>query len=215
MFLLTVSAYEKRSKDTGPQVATTPESNSIKRTSLELQSSTSEDDNSSDKRLLPNSTTTTKSSFEIIGEDADGATGFGQNRYKLERKNSKQYNGKLILNESTEINSNTTSTSNNKKYLHTQLSQKSSSSPLSHSAYSNAIQNLLNNQHVRVKIADLGNACFEHHHFTEDIQTRQYRALEVLLGSPYNYSADLWSAACLAFELATGDYLCESYLLYF
>lgn len=48
---------------------------------------------------------------------------------------------------------------------------------------------------------------FQHHHFTEDIQTRQYRALEVLLGSPYSYSADIWSTACLAFELATGDYL--------
>ena len=29
------------------------------------------------------------------------------------------------------------------------------------------------------KIADLGNACWTGHHYTEDIQTRQYRALEV------------------------------------
>lgn len=29
----------------------------------------------------------------------------------------------------------------------------------------------------------------------------------MLLGVPYNYSADIWSIACLAFELATGDYL--------
>lgn len=29
----------------------------------------------------------------------------------------------------------------------------------------------------------------------------------MLLGIPYNYSADIWSTACLAFELATGDYL--------
>ncbi len=28
---------------------------------------------------------------------------------------------------------------------------------------------------LTVKIADLGNACWVHHHFTEDIQTRQYR----------------------------------------
>ncbi|XP_039489503.1 SRSF protein kinase 1 isoform X4 [Drosophila santomea] len=47
----------------------------------------------------------------------------------------------------------------------------------------------------------------EYHHFTEDIQTRQYRSIEVLLGAPYNYTADIWSTACLAFELATGDYL--------
>lgn len=62
---------------------------------------------------------------------------------------------------------------------------------------------------VEVKIADLGNACWTHCHFTEDIQTRQYRSLEVLLGAGYNTSADIWSTACMAFELATGDYLFE------
>ncbi|KAG8226344.1 hypothetical protein J437_LFUL014587 [Ladona fulva] len=62
---------------------------------------------------------------------------------------------------------------------------------------------------IEVKIADLGNACYVDHHFTEDIQTRQYRALEVILGSPYNTAADIWSTACMAFELATGDYLFE------
>ncbi|XP_052848470.1 SRSF protein kinase 1 isoform X2 [Drosophila gunungcola] len=69
------------------------------------------------------------------------------------------------------------------------------------------IQSLISNSNVRVKIADLGNACYDYHHFTEDIQTRQYRSIEVLLGAPYNYTADIWSTACLAFELATGDYL--------
>jgi hypothetical protein len=32
-------------------------------------------------------------------------------------------------------------------------------------------------------IVDLGNACWTHRHFSEDIQTRQYRAPEVLVGS--------------------------------
>ena len=63
--------------------------------------------------------------------------------------------------------------------------------------------------HLEVKIADLGNACWVHHHFTEDIQTRQYRSLEVLLGAGYGTAADIWSCACMAFELATGDYLFE------
>uniref|UniRef100_A0A4W5KLG7 non-specific serine/threonine protein kinase n=1 Tax=Hucho hucho TaxID=62062 RepID=A0A4W5KLG7_9TELE len=49
----------------------------------------------------------------------------------------------------------------------------------------------------------------QHKHFTEDIQTRQYRSLEVLIGSGYNTPADIWSTACMAFELATGDYLFE------
>ncbi|XP_051508434.1 SRSF protein kinase 1a isoform X2 [Myxocyprinus asiaticus] len=67
----------------------------------------------------------------------------------------------------------------------------------------------LNSDKIKVKIADLGNACWVHKHFTEDIQTRQYRSLEVLLGSGYSTPADIWSTACMAFELATGDYLFE------
>ena len=47
-------------------------------------------------------------------------------------------------------------------------------------------------------------AVVQHHHFTEDIQTRQYRSLEVLVGSGYGPPADIWSAACMAFEMATG-----------
>ncbi|XP_041860185.1 SRSF protein kinase 3 isoform X2 [Melanotaenia boesemani] len=66
-----------------------------------------------------------------------------------------------------------------------------------------------NANRLRVKIADLGNACWVHKHFTEDIQTRQYRALEVLIGAEYGPPADIWSTACMAFELATGDYLFE------
>lgn len=63
------------------------------------------------------------------------------------------------------------------------------------------------------------------HHFTDDIQTRQYRCPEVILGAPWGTSADIWSGACLVrivillftslslaigqfFELLTGgDYL--------
>ena len=50
---------------------------------------------------------------------------------------------------------------------------------------------------VSVKIADLGNACWVHRHFTEDIQTRQYRCLEVLIGAGYDTPADIWSLACM------------------
>lgn len=60
---------------------------------------------------------------------------------------------------------------------------------------------------ISVKIADLGNACWINHHFTDEIQTRQYRSPEVLLGYHWGASSDLWSFACLIFELLTGDYL--------
>lgn len=55
------------------------------------------------------------------------------------------------------------------------------------------------------KVVDLGNACWTHKHFTEDIQTRQYRAPEVLIQAGYDTSADMWSLACMVFELLTGD----------
>jgi serine/threonine-protein kinase SRPK3 len=60
---------------------------------------------------------------------------------------------------------------------------------------------------IRVKIADLGNACWTDHQFSSDIQTRQYRAPEVILGAKYDTSADIWSLGCMTFELLTGDYL--------
>lgn len=43
--------------------------------------------------------------------------------------------------------------------------------------------------------------------YTQDIQTKQYRALEVIIGADYSFSADIWSVGCLTFELATGEYL--------
>ena len=60
---------------------------------------------------------------------------------------------------------------------------------------------------IEVKICDVGNACWFNHHFSSIIQTRQYRAPEVLLGINYNESSDIWSLACMVFELATGDFL--------
>ncbi|KAH8387944.1 hypothetical protein KR093_010401, partial [Drosophila rubida] len=62
---------------------------------------------------------------------------------------------------------------------------------------------------LQIAIADLGNSCFINRHLSEDIQTREYRAIEVILGAGYDTSADLWSAACLIWEMATGEYLFE------
>ena len=57
------------------------------------------------------------------------------------------------------------------------------------------------------KCGDLGNAAWVDKHFTDDVTTRQYRAPEVLVGYPYTTAIDVWSTACLVFELVTGDYL--------
>lgn len=44
-------------------------------------------------------------------------------------------------------------------------------------------------------------------HFTNDIQTRQYRSPEAIIGAKWGTPVDMWSAACMFFELLTGDYL--------
>lgn len=68
-------------------------------------------------------------------------------------------------------------------------------------------QKLLADIDRKCKLVDFGNACWTYKQFTSDIQTRQYRCPEVVLGSKYSTSADMWSFACICFELATGDVL--------
>ncbi|KAL6998153.1 non-specific serine,threonine protein kinase [Sarracenia purpurea var. burkii] len=68
-------------------------------------------------------------------------------------------------------------------------------------------QKLLASVDLKCKLVDFGNACWTYKQFTNDIQTRQYRCPEVILGSKYSTSADLWSFACICFELASGDVL--------
>eukprot|EP00188_Purpureofilum_apyrenoidigerum_P001458 Plantae.Rhodophyta-Purpureofilum_apyrenoidigerum.ctg17992.p1 GENE.Plantae.Rhodophyta-Purpureofilum_apyrenoidigerum.ctg17992~~Plantae.Rhodophyta-Purpureofilum_apyrenoidigerum.ctg17992.p1 ORF type:complete len:463 (-),score=65.75 Plantae.Rhodophyta-Purpureofilum_apyrenoidigerum.ctg17992:514-1902(-) len=59
----------------------------------------------------------------------------------------------------------------------------------------------------RIKVVDFGNACWTDEKVTSAIQTRQYRSPEVILDAGYDTSADIWSLACLVFELLTGDFL--------
>uniref|UniRef100_T1IKT6 non-specific serine/threonine protein kinase n=1 Tax=Strigamia maritima TaxID=126957 RepID=T1IKT6_STRMM len=62
-----------------------------------------------------------------------------------------------------------------------------------------------------VKIMDLGNACCVGKKVSEPIQTRPYRCPEVILGAYFKANADIWSTACMAFELATGQLLFEPF----
>jgi len=51
---------------------------------------------------------------------------------------------------------------------------------------------------ISIKIADLGNATPSKKHYTEEIQTRQYRAPEAILGRrDWDARADIWSVACV------------------
>ena len=60
---------------------------------------------------------------------------------------------------------------------------------------------------MQVKLCDMGNACYVEKHYSDIIQTREYRSPEVILGGEYDETADIWSLACMIFELVTGDYL--------
>ena len=55
-----------------------------------------------------------------------------------------------------------------------------------------------------VKVIDFGSACFETERVYTYIQSRFYRAPEVILGIPYSASIDMWSLGCLLAELHTG-----------
>jgi len=62
----------------------------------------------------------------------------------------------------------------------------------------------------RVKVIDFGGAVEMRHPHEErycTISTRQYRAPEVMLGTGWSFGADIWSAACVLFELLLKDLL--------
>lgn len=60
-----------------------------------------------------------------------------------------------------------------------------------------------------IRIADFGLAVFEPHE--DGIQTRSYRAPEVILELGWNESADVWSIACILMEMFLGKrhFICE------
>jgi serine/threonine protein kinase len=65
-------------------------------------------------------------------------------------------------------------------------------------------------RHLAVKIIDFGGATFHNEHHSDIINTRQYRAPEVILGELYsglgwNESSDLWSLGCILLELYSGE----------
>ena len=62
----------------------------------------------------------------------------------------------------------------------------------------------------RVKIIDLGSSCFTTDRLSSYIQSRAYRAPEVIVGAPYDQRVDVWSLGCILAELHSGQVLFKS-----
>uniref|UniRef100_A0A7S3KIB6 Protein kinase domain-containing protein n=1 Tax=Euplotes crassus TaxID=5936 RepID=A0A7S3KIB6_EUPCR len=62
----------------------------------------------------------------------------------------------------------------------------------------------------QVKVIDLGSSCFIHDHLSSYVQSRSYRAPEVILGCKYDYKVDIWSLGCIIAELYTGYVLFQN-----
>eukprot|EP00198_Chlamydomonas_reinhardtii_P010965 XP_001700302.1 predicted protein [Chlamydomonas reinhardtii] len=59
-----------------------------------------------------------------------------------------------------------------------------------------------------VKVIDLGCSIYNSEaHLSHYVQSRSYRAPEVMLGLPYDGRIDIWSLGCVMAELATGQVL--------
>lgn len=58
-----------------------------------------------------------------------------------------------------------------------------------------------------VKLIDFGSATFDTDHHSTIIQTRHYRAPEIVMELGWDHSADVWSIGCILFELITGQCL--------
>lgn len=63
----------------------------------------------------------------------------------------------------------------------------------------------LTEQDLVVKIVDFGTSCFKNEVSFSYIQSRFYRAPEVILGAKYDRMIDIWSFGCIATELFTGE----------
>lgn len=63
---------------------------------------------------------------------------------------------------------------------------------------------LVNLTRTNIKLIDLGSACYQDRTLYTYIQSRFYRAPEIILGIPYTSAIDTWSLGCVLVELYTG-----------
>ena len=62
----------------------------------------------------------------------------------------------------------------------------------------------------KIKVIDYGNAYLHHDQRCSYVQSRAYRAPEVVLGLPYSPKVDMWSLGCILMELFTGKLLFDN-----
>lgn len=60
---------------------------------------------------------------------------------------------------------------------------------------------------TKVKVIDFGGGTYEDQKKSSIVNTRQYRAPEVIMGWGWSYPSDLWSAGCIIAELYVGELL--------
>ncbi|CAG0904631.1 unnamed protein product [Cyprideis torosa] len=62
-----------------------------------------------------------------------------------------------------------------------------------------------------VRLIDFGSATFDHEHHSTIVSTRHYRAPEVILELGWSQPCDVWSIACIMFELYLGFTLFQTH----
>jgi len=161
----------------------------------------------------------TKNNRTKVSESSSSSSSSSSNNKDKERdsKSSDRNSNNNNNNSSSSSNSTTTTTTsdNDKDKSSDDRYKEQNQLPENYkyengTSYRRPIDNskLFNENHYpRIQIVDLGNACWTDKHFTDDIQTRQYRAPEAIVRSKWSTPVDIWSAACMTFELATGDHL--------
>jgi len=56
----------------------------------------------------------------------------------------------------------------------------------------------------QIKLIDFGSSCYVKEQYYTYIQSRFYRAPEIMLGIPYTTAIDMWSLGCIVYECLTG-----------
>lgn len=66
-------------------------------------------------------------------------------------------------------------------------------------------------EHIKIRLTDFGTSLSILNVGINEVQSRCYRAPEVILGSEFNSKIDIWSVGCMFFELLTGEVLFNTY----